>query len=79
MRAEGPSIGRIIARSFAAGLLGLLLFAGLWITTFTAMTAAIVAAGVTVCVGISSVVLDAVAWVLDAIASVFAGIFDFFN
>lgn len=62
-------------RLFASAAIGLVVFGLLWYTVFTAVTAALVAAGVTGVVVIGGSTLDAVDIVLDMLASIVLGVF----
>jgi Flp pilus assembly protein TadB len=86
-----PSASKSILKTFAiAAVVGVMFFALLWYTVFSAVTAALIAAGGTgvIVVGASAsdvfeslldMLANAVLAVLGAIAAVFAAIFSIFN
>jgi hypothetical protein len=85
-----PTPNRILRTLAVAGVVGLILFAVLWYTIFSAVTAAIIAAGGTGVIVVGSSASDVleslfellasiVMAVLGAIAAVFAAIFSIFN
>jgi hypothetical protein len=84
---KSKSLGRTIV---AALVIGVILFAALWYTVFSAVTAALIAAGGTGVIVVGSSVSDvfesllemlagAILAVLGAIAALFAAIFSIFN
>ena len=84
---QSKSLGRTIV---AALVIGVILFSALWYTVFSAVTAALIAAGGTGVIVVGSSVSDvfesllemlagAILAVLGAIAALFAAIFSIFN